>query len=89
MKGESSADNTTNKTEKLIMPDLTVSTFLASIRYEYLVAGLTGGVVSTLVTHPFDLIKLRFAGNEVILSELQYLGMDAYCKIVDVEQSDR
>lgn len=36
--------------------------FVSRLRYEHLVAGLTGGVVSTLVTHPFDLIKLRFAG---------------------------
>lgn len=69
MEGESSADNTTNRTEKLTMPDLTVSTFLASIRYEYLVAGLTGGVVSTLVTHPFDLIKLRFAVDDGVVSK--------------------
>ena len=82
MEGESSADNTTNKTEKLIMPDLTAFTFLASIRYEYLVAGLTGGVVSTLVTHPFDLIKLRFAGNEVILSELHSISIWEWMHIV-------
>ncbi len=40
------------------------SSFLAGLRYQHLVAGLSGGVVSTLVTHPFDLIKLRFAGNQ-------------------------
>ncbi|XP_003387458.1 PREDICTED: mitochondrial folate transporter/carrier-like [Amphimedon queenslandica] len=34
---------------------------LSGIRYQHLVAGLCGGVASTLVTHPFDLIKLRFA----------------------------
>lgn len=37
--------------------------FLASIRYEHLVAGLSGGVISTLVTHPFDLLKIRFASK--------------------------
>ena len=37
--------------------------FMAGVKYEHLVAGVTGGVVSTLVTHPFDLIKLRFAGE--------------------------
>ena len=36
--------------------------FLSGIKYEHLVAGMTGGVMSTLITHPFDLIKLRFAG---------------------------
>jgi solute carrier family 25 folate transporter 32 len=38
--------------------------FMDGIRYEHLVAGLSGGVVSTMVTHPFDLIKLRFAVND-------------------------
>lgn len=28
-----------------------------------LVAGLSGGVVSTLVLHPLDLVKIRFAGT--------------------------
>lgn len=37
--------------------------FLSGVRYEHLVAGLSGGVLSTLATHPFDLIKLRFAGE--------------------------
>ena len=37
--------------------------FFSGVKYEHLVAGLSGGVVSTLATHPFDLIKLRFAGG--------------------------
>ena len=43
--------------------EVSLLSFLSRIRYEHLVAGLTGGVISTLVTHPFDLIKLRFAGS--------------------------
>ena len=39
--------------------------FLSGVKYEHLVAGLSGGVISTLATHPFDLIKLRFAGELV------------------------
>lgn len=39
-----------------------VSSFISGIKYEHLVAGIAGGVVSTLLTHPFDLIKLRLAG---------------------------
>lgn len=33
------------------------------VRAENLVAGLGGGVVSTLVLHPLDLVKIRFAGT--------------------------
>ena len=36
--------------------------FLWELRYRHLVAGVAGGVTSTLITHPFDLIKLRLAG---------------------------
>ena len=39
--------------------------FLSGVKYEHLVAGLSGGIISTLATHPFDLIKLRFAGELV------------------------
>lgn len=38
------------------------ASFLLGVKYEHLLAGLCGGVFSTLITHPFDLIKLRFAG---------------------------
>ena len=44
-------------------PETLPAPFLSGIKYEHLVAGMTGGVISTLVTHPFDLIKLRFAGT--------------------------
>lgn len=34
------------------------------IRYEHLIAGVSGGVTSTLVLHPLDLIKIRFQVND-------------------------
>lgn len=34
------------------------------VRVENLIAGLSGGVVSTLVLHPLDLVKIRFAGTK-------------------------
>lgn len=34
------------------------------IRYEHLLAGVSGGVTSTLVLHPLDLIKIRFQVND-------------------------
>lgn len=33
------------------------------VKYEHLLAGISGGVTSTLILHPLDLIKIRFAGN--------------------------
>jgi len=38
-------------------------TVLSNFKYEYFVAGISGGVVSTLMLHPLDLIKIRFAGE--------------------------
>ncbi|GAB1859651.1 Mitochondrial folate transporter/carrier [Camponotus japonicus] len=39
-------------------------TVLSNFKYEYFVAGISGGVVSTLMLHPLDLIKIRFAVND-------------------------
>ena len=36
---------------------------LGHVRLESLAAGLSGGVVSTMLLHPLDLVKLRFAGR--------------------------
>lgn len=38
-------------------------TVLKHVKYEHLIAGITGGVTSTLILHPLDLIKIRFAGR--------------------------
>ncbi|CAG2174862.1 unnamed protein product [Oppiella nova] len=38
--------------------------WLSHVRYEHLVAGVVGGVVPTLVLHPFDLVKIRMAVND-------------------------
>ncbi|XP_065212502.1 solute carrier family 25 member 32 [Planococcus citri] len=36
-------------------------TVFKHVKYEHLVAGITGGVTSTLLLHPLDLLKIRFA----------------------------
>lgn len=33
------------------------------LKYEHMIAGISGGVTSTLLLHPLDLIKIRFAGK--------------------------
>lgn len=35
------------------------------VKYEHMIAGISGGVTSTLILHPLDLIKIRFAGIEI------------------------
>lgn len=35
---------------------------LNHIKYEHLLAGVSGGAISTLILHPLDLMKIRFAG---------------------------
>ena len=39
-----------------------VPKWLSHVKYEHLVAGVSGGVASTLVLHPLDLLKVRLAG---------------------------
>lgn len=34
------------------------------LKYEHMLAGVSGGVCSTLILHPLDLIKIRFAVND-------------------------
>ena len=48
------------------------------IRYEHLLAGVSGGVTSTLILHPLDLIKIRFQGK-IKLETLKYCR---YCNFV-------
>ena len=37
--------------------------FLKHVKYEHMVAGIAGGVTSTILLHPLDLLKIRFAGE--------------------------
>jgi len=41
-------------------------------QYEHLLAGISGGVVSTLLLHPLDLLKIRFAGLRVLPFMIPY-----------------
>ena len=34
-----------------------------NIKFEPFIAGFSGGVLSTVTLHPFDLIKIRFQGE--------------------------
>lgn len=39
-------------------------TLLSHVKYEHLVAGVSGGVLATVILHPLDVIKIRFAAND-------------------------
>jgi len=46
------------------MNDSLFSRVLSTIQYNQFLAGLSGGVISSLILHPFDLIKIRFQVTE-------------------------
>lgn len=50
--------------------------WMSHVKYEHLLAGVSGGVTSTLLLHPLDLIKIRFAVNDGRTATLpQYRGL--------------
>ena len=59
MAGNQSGSTSNNTASRLTRLGAT----FRAVRMEHLMAGITGGVVSTLVLHPLDLLKIRFAGK--------------------------
>ncbi|KAG7475933.1 mitochondrial folate transporter/carrier [Solea senegalensis] len=52
-----------------------VQHLFSHVKIENLFAGLSGGVVSTLVLHPLDLVKIRFAVSDGLDLRPKYSGM--------------
>ncbi|XP_056646376.1 mitochondrial folate transporter/carrier [Diorhabda carinulata] len=48
---------------------------LSTFKYEHLLAGISGGTISTLILHPLDLMKIRFAVNDGRTSIPQYSSL--------------
>ena len=46
------------------MSDTLLTRVVSTIQYDQFLAGLSGGVVSSLLLHPFDLVKIRFQVTE-------------------------
>lgn len=44
------------------MASASSSSAFTNIKYEHAVAGISGGIASTLALHPLDLLKVRLAG---------------------------
>ncbi|XP_026821863.1 mitochondrial folate transporter/carrier isoform X1 [Rhopalosiphum maidis] len=55
-------------------PPVTKSMF-PHVKLEHLVAGFSGGVASTLILHPLDLLKIRFAVNDGRNAIPNYAGL--------------
>lgn len=52
------------------------SSTLKAVKYEHFVAGISGGVASTLLLHPLDLLKIRFAVDDGSVKDRpKYYGM--------------
>ncbi|XP_068937223.1 solute carrier family 25 member 32 [Petaurus breviceps papuanus] len=50
-------------------------TVFRHVRYENLVAGVSGGVLSNLALHPLDLVKIRFAVSDGLELRPKYKGV--------------
>jgi len=62
-----------------------LSTF-RTVKYEHLLAGISGGVVSTLILHPLDLLKIRFAVDDGSNGSRPYKGVrNAFSTIIRSE----
>lgn len=56
------------------------------VKYEHLIAGISGGAISTLILHPLDLMKIRFAVNDGRTALPQYTSLtSAFYTIVKQE----
>uniref|UniRef100_A0A8C0QMY8 Solute carrier family 25 member 32 n=2 Tax=Canis lupus TaxID=9612 RepID=A0A8C0QMY8_CANLF len=51
------------------------SSIFRHVRYENLVAGVSGGVLSNLALHPLDLVKIRFAVSDGLELRPKYKGI--------------
>lgn len=63
--------------------------FFSFIRMEHLVAGVSGGVASTLILHPLDLVKIRFAVSDGLSSRPQYSGLSHAFKSIFKDEGVR
>lgn len=73
------ATTTTNRLQHL--------RWINDIKYEHLIAGVSGGMTATLILHPLDLLKIRFAVNDgSMVSAPKYQGIaNAFQTIVRQE----
>lgn len=59
--------NSTEEPEKISV--------IQHVKYQHLIAGISGGVCSTLILHPLDLLKIRFEVNDGLNYDPKYKGI--------------
>ena len=64
---------------------------MRTVKYEHAWAGISGGVISTLVLHPLDLLKIRFAVDDgkALSTRPQYNGLFHAVKSIFKEEGFR
>nr|CAD7455042.1 unnamed protein product [Timema tahoe] len=70
LRGTEVAADPTTQIHKIDRPSL-----LSHVKYEHLIAGIFGGVASTVLLHPLDLIKVRLAVNDGRTTTPQYRSL--------------
>lgn len=72
--------------EQKRVPITATHSIFSSVQYEHMVAGVSGGAISTLILHPLDLIKIRFAVNDGTSKHPQYNNIrGAFSRIIQRE----
>ena len=47
---------------------------LGPVQFRHMIAGMSGGVVSTVILHPLDLLKIRFAVDDGTAGKSNHIG---------------
>ena len=61
-KDSKNLNNSLTNNSNLISPK-----WFSHVKYEHLIAGISGGVISTLILQPLDLLKIRLAGELFVI----------------------
>lgn len=59
----SGSQQLTNTSSNIMKNHSNGNSILSHLKYQHLLAGISGGAISTLILHPLDLMKIRFAGK--------------------------
>lgn len=63
----SGSQQLTNTSSNIMKNHSNGNSILSHFKYQHLLAGMSGGAISTLILHPLDLMKIRFAGKIIFI----------------------